>query len=250
MSASDAAPLPRLGEVFFDVRGSSRSMRLSWYADTGVAVFSIWQGGMCTGTFRLPIGDLPRMVEILQRGPQGAGHPAAEHGSGYDPGRSQDYPTGSMLGPEAMREHPPMARQPGYGPDELVDARQAAYRRDEFVDSRGHGYGQDSFDVFEDTHHPSYQSQQAGQAGYPGHSRDESAQTMAADYDQGRFVPPYVRGPEDEYGNDIPASGMERATSPGRDAYRGQVPPSRSDFDEYEPPEWAPADYSDERRYR
>ena len=56
MSASDAAPLPRLGEVFFDVRGSSRSMRLSWYADTGVSVFSIWQGGTCTGTFRLPDG--------------------------------------------------------------------------------------------------------------------------------------------------------------------------------------------------
>jgi hypothetical protein len=69
MSASDAAPLPRLGEVFFDVRGESRSMRLSWYADTGVAVFSIWQGSTCTGTFRLPITDLPRMVEALQRGP-------------------------------------------------------------------------------------------------------------------------------------------------------------------------------------
>jgi hypothetical protein len=32
-------------------------------------VFSIWQGGTCTGTFRLPIPDLPRMVEALQRGP-------------------------------------------------------------------------------------------------------------------------------------------------------------------------------------
>src|SRR5262249_56808187 len=72
MSASDAAPLPRLGEVYFDVRGESRSMRLSWYADTGVAVFSIWQGGTCTGTFRLPIADLPRMVAALQRGPRGA----------------------------------------------------------------------------------------------------------------------------------------------------------------------------------
>src|SRR4029077_18093443 len=71
MSASDAAPLPRLGEVYFDVRGESRSMRLSWYADTGVAVFSIWQGGTCTGTFRLPIADLPRMVEGLQRRPHG-----------------------------------------------------------------------------------------------------------------------------------------------------------------------------------
>ena len=71
MSASDAAPLPRLGEVFFDVRGDSRSMRLSWYADTGVAVFSIWQGGTCTGTFRLPMDDLSRMIEALRRGPKG-----------------------------------------------------------------------------------------------------------------------------------------------------------------------------------
>src|SRR6201982_4308638 len=71
MSASDAAPLPRLGEVFFDVRGDSRSMRLSWYADTGVAVFSIWQGDTCTGTFRLPIPELPRMVEALTQGPPG-----------------------------------------------------------------------------------------------------------------------------------------------------------------------------------
>jgi hypothetical protein len=78
MSASDAAPLPRLGEVFFDVRGSSRSMRLSWYSDTGVAVFSIWQGGTCTGTFRLPIEDLSRMVEALQRGPRGAGLPVGD----------------------------------------------------------------------------------------------------------------------------------------------------------------------------
>jgi hypothetical protein len=78
MSASDAAPLPRLGEVFFDVRGSSRSMRLSWYSDTGVAVFSIWQGGTCTGTFRLPMDDLPRMIDALQRGPRGSGLPGAD----------------------------------------------------------------------------------------------------------------------------------------------------------------------------
>src|ERR1700744_357976 len=70
MSASDAAPLPRLGEVFFDVRGSSRSMRLSWYANTGVSVFSIWQGGTCTGTFRLPVEELARLVDSLQRGLQ------------------------------------------------------------------------------------------------------------------------------------------------------------------------------------
>ena len=90
MSASDAAPLPRLGEVFFDVRGNSRSMRLSWYADTGVAVFSIWQGGTCTGTFRLPMDDLARMIESLRHGPQGqrAGRRDAPGEAGRDvPGR-------------------------------------------------------------------------------------------------------------------------------------------------------------------
>ena len=77
MSASDAAPLPRLGEVFFDVRGSSRSMRLSWYANTGIAVFSIWQGGTCTGTFRLPLDELSRLVESLSRGLADGPVPAA-----------------------------------------------------------------------------------------------------------------------------------------------------------------------------
>ncbi len=103
MSASDAAPLPRLGEVYFDVRGESRSMRLSWYADTGVAVFSIWQGGTCTGTFRLPITDLPRMIDTLQRGP---------HGDPRDPGAPQDGPRGAT----ELHAGPGQQGRPGYGP--------------------------------------------------------------------------------------------------------------------------------------
>ena len=113
MSASDAAPLPRLGEVFFDVRGNSRSMRLSWYADTGVAVFSIWQGGTCTGTFRLPMDDLSRMIESLRRGPQGQqpGQRAAR------PGEDDQDVTGSRVSPATGapdQGQPTMAmRRPG-----------------------------------------------------------------------------------------------------------------------------------------
>jgi hypothetical protein len=141
MSASDAAPLPRLGEVFFDVRGNSRSMRLSWYADTGVAVFSIWQGGMCTGTFRLPIDDLPRMIDILQRGPVSGdergrrehGHRAVDAGGpggrGYAEPDYGDYDAGypaSQDGPEDFGpgEYDRGAHRtdrnprPGYGADE------------------------------------------------------------------------------------------------------------------------------------
>jgi hypothetical protein len=98
MSASDAAPLPRLGEVFFDVRGDSRSMRVSWYADTGVAVFSIWQGDTCTGTFRLPIPELPRMVEALTQGPPGRAGSGAWAG-GPGPRQADPGPSTAAMGP-------------------------------------------------------------------------------------------------------------------------------------------------------
>jgi len=126
MSASDAAPLPRLGEVFFDVRGNSRSMRLSWYADTGVAVFSIWQGGKCTGTFRLPIDDLPRMVEILQRGPdsrrtRSPGPPEPDYGP-PEPGQGQGYGDDTAYFQDGgygqdYRQHERYGHDRGYGPD-------------------------------------------------------------------------------------------------------------------------------------
>src|ERR1022692_3417969 len=95
MSTSDAAPLPRLGEVFFDVRSKSRCLRISWYADTGVAVLSIWQGGTCTGSFRLPMGDLPRLIETLQRGPDGWARP------------------GEDRAPQTGAADPPQAARPG-----------------------------------------------------------------------------------------------------------------------------------------
>jgi len=121
MSASDAAPLPRLGEVFFDVRGNSRSMRLSWYADTGVAVLSIWQGGMCTGTFRLAIADLPRMVETLQRGPAGQ-RPEWDQEAGAAGRALADAPPHTMAQVRAM---PASGRASPAGRDYL--ARPAEY---------------------------------------------------------------------------------------------------------------------------
>jgi hypothetical protein len=158
MSASDAAPLPRLGEVFFDVRGSSRSMRLSWYADTGISVFSIWQGGTCTGTFRLPQEELPRLIDALQRGmypdPRGTGGMARQFpGAPTDPrltalpgyaGREADFtgpvtgdfralraddPAGTIaLGSAARRALPPgggYSDQPRYADQGLEPARYA-----------------------------------------------------------------------------------------------------------------------------
>jgi hypothetical protein len=155
MSASDAAPLPRLGEVFFDVRGNSRSMRLSWYADTGVAVFSIWQGGMCTGTFRLPIDDLPRMIDILERGPvadddhghhdhghHDHGHRAADAGGPGGPGYAEsaygDYDAGYPADHDGPTDYGPTDYPPAdYGPGEYD---RGAHRTDR---NRRPGYGAD-----------------------------------------------------------------------------------------------------------
>jgi hypothetical protein len=105
-------------------------MRLSWYAGTGVAVFSIWHGDTCTGTFRLPIPELARMIEVLSEGPPEAvddpraadpgaptiaagpgGMPAAVAGlpgDGYGPSpRDRDLPPGRY-------QHPPEGYS-GYG---------------------------------------------------------------------------------------------------------------------------------------
>ncbi len=60
-------PFPGAGEVFFDPR-PGRAMRLSWHADEGLAVLSLWQGDSCTGTFRLPIAEVPHLVDALVRG--------------------------------------------------------------------------------------------------------------------------------------------------------------------------------------
>src|SRR5450755_820367 len=104
MSMSDAAPLPRLGGVCFNVKSPSRSLRISWYADTGVAVLSIWQGGTCTGSFRLPMGDLPRMIETLERGPDGQGIPAGDY---------SQHPAGAKPPHPPEPEYPREAGRPG-----------------------------------------------------------------------------------------------------------------------------------------
>jgi hypothetical protein len=80
-----ASWLPVSGEVFLDDRGAQRTLRLSWHHDDGLVVLSLWRGGLCTGTFRLPIDDVPVLVDVLRRGLD----------STYD----------RVTGPEPMEEH-------------------------------------------------------------------------------------------------------------------------------------------------
>jgi len=233
MSEPDAVPLPREGEVFFDVRGESRTMRLSWYADSAVAVFSIWQGNRCTGTFRLPFGDLVRMVETLEAGPpsHAAGRGAPQHGepayanAGADPGYG--YPEPSGYGPTATYAH-----QPGYGPVPNQGTGP------EYGGGPGYGYGPER--GYDAGHRADgYQTAAARQEGNPGYAPDRSGsygrpeRYGAEEYDTGpRYVPdvagnagPYGRGGPD-YGPpsaEPRAAGYERTGGYDMRAYHEQA---------------------------
>jgi hypothetical protein len=212
MSASDAAPLPRLGEVFFDVRGSSRSMRLSWYSDTGVAVFSIWQGGTCTGTFRLPMDDLPRMVEALQRGPRGSGLHGADARDGTGPHDRTGLPSAPEPRTGSIQAVPYGDAGPAYGDDPLGMGGPAApgggYRPEPYRD-RGAGLPEPSFQ-------PSYPADPAP----PGY-RDSGPQAYRDGGPQ-----PYRDDPlSDPLG---PASGGP-ASGPAGSGYREDLSPGYRD---------------------
>jgi len=237
MSASDAAPLPRLGEVFFDVRGESRTMRLSWYADTGVAVFSIWQGGTCTGTFRLPIADLPRMVEALRRGPHGhddqvtGGQPGSREPrlpvAPAPPGRAapsrpelldRDIETGQT----SAAVHVPRAgpEQTGYpaGPDQtgyLAGPDQTGYLAG--PDQTGYQAGPEMPGYQAEPPPPGYQAEPPGP---PGGYRDQS---LAGDPDYETSLPPRAghRG----------KAPRRRRASPPAPAVTAEAGPGRRDAD-------------------
>jgi len=203
MSASDAAPLPRLGEVYFDVRGESRSMRLSWYADTGVAVFSIWQGGTCTGTFRLPIADLPRMIETLQRGPHGD---AREADGPHDPRATELH---GMPGQEGRAGHDAGHASGQYGPG---DYGPGDHGRTERYDIPGRDLGPEPDTGYSDPGFPAAAASNPEGYGRTGaHARYE--ETRALYPDEGL---PGAGGYREERGGayaDEPATGVYRGGS-------------------------------------
>jgi hypothetical protein len=69
---AEVVAFPATGEVLVDERGESRFMRVAWHCEAGVVVLSLWQHDRCTGTFRLPIGQVPRLVQTLVDGLAGA----------------------------------------------------------------------------------------------------------------------------------------------------------------------------------
>ena len=84
-----ANPLPKQGDVFFDHQRPDRSLRISRHPDAGVVVLSIWNGGVCQGTFQLPGDQVDMFVEALRHTPQ----PAVVPGPGPEVFRTGEYNT-------------------------------------------------------------------------------------------------------------------------------------------------------------
>lgn len=65
---ASARPLPQAGSVFLDPRGEDRALRVSWHAEAGVVVLSLWRENVCAGSFRLAAADVPDLIETLRAG--------------------------------------------------------------------------------------------------------------------------------------------------------------------------------------
>jgi hypothetical protein len=57
--------LPKTGDVFEDVRGDDRTMRVTCHPTRGTVVVSLWVDKICRASFQLPETDLPRLREVL-----------------------------------------------------------------------------------------------------------------------------------------------------------------------------------------
>ena len=56
------------GAWFADDRGVERRLRVSWHGERRLFVLSVWQKDTCTATFRLPVGEVPRLIRALADG--------------------------------------------------------------------------------------------------------------------------------------------------------------------------------------
>jgi hypothetical protein len=71
---------------FYDTRSTVRRMGVSAHPADSTMVISLWQGDICTGTFRLPAQEAARLISTLAYGMTEA-LPGVPHDSDRDPNR-------------------------------------------------------------------------------------------------------------------------------------------------------------------
>lgn len=57
--------MPSFGDLFTDLRGEDRTMRVSYHPDRGAVVVSLWNGTLCRGSFRMPVDDVRKLMSLL-----------------------------------------------------------------------------------------------------------------------------------------------------------------------------------------
>ena len=65
---SAARPLPELGSIFLDARGSDRALRVSWHAEADLLLLSLWRDNVCAASFRLSVEEVPELIAMLRAG--------------------------------------------------------------------------------------------------------------------------------------------------------------------------------------
>ena len=69
--------LPPRGEWFADARDGGRALRVSWHAEVGCVVLSLWREDACVATARLSPAEAARLIGSLAAGLAAATAPAA-----------------------------------------------------------------------------------------------------------------------------------------------------------------------------
>jgi hypothetical protein len=74
---SNVAPFPqrvpaRTVGAFLDTRGDNRALRVTWHHEPAphgpVVLLSMWRGDECAASFRLPMDQVPGLIEALRSG--------------------------------------------------------------------------------------------------------------------------------------------------------------------------------------
>ena len=105
-------PVPRIGDVFCDVRDDDRTMRISSHGDRGALVVSLWVGAHCRASFRLAAGDLGRLMSTLDE-IRGSLDVAAHPAQVVPPAAGEPVEAAGAAGPAAAADREPPVEQTG-----------------------------------------------------------------------------------------------------------------------------------------
>ena len=100
--------MPAVGDLFTDIRGGQRTMRVSYHGDRGVLVVSLWAGTVCRGSFQMAADNVGQLIEMLSE-IESAAAPASTPGPrGSAPGRAGQDPAAPAVGGAPDESAPPV----------------------------------------------------------------------------------------------------------------------------------------------